>query len=141
MNQTEFRKEFVELVSWKWKLFRSTLRWNIPVGAVLVDTRVVNALMDNYTTKKGNRCQTNVGNLKRSTSWKIKKPCLLKQMANNGRNVILSTVIVDFGCFRVEIKWNRIFSGKDFRKFRTTFSVFPKSAVENSVFSKILVFH
>ena len=29
--------------------------------------------------------------------------------------------------FRVGIEWNRVFSGKDFRKFKTTFSVFPKS--------------
>ena len=45
----------------------------------------------------------------------------------------------NFRKFRVGIKRNGIFSGKDFRKFRTTFSVFPK--VENSVFSKILVFY
>ena len=33
----------------------------------------------------------------------------------------------NFRKFRVGIEWNGIFSGKDFRKFRTNFSVFPKS--------------
>lgn len=46
---------------------------------------VVNALMDNYTTK------TDV-----TTELKKEEARPAKQMANNGRNVILSTVIVDF---------------------------------------------
>lgn len=46
---------------------------------------VVNALMDNYTTK------TDV-----TTELKKKEARPTKQMANNGWNAILSTVIVDF---------------------------------------------
>lgn len=46
---------------------------------------VVNALMDNYTTK-----------IDVTTELKKKEARPAKQMANNGRNAILSTVIVDF---------------------------------------------
>ena len=61
-----------------------------------------------------------------------------EDIKHSERNWVLS-IQRKFRKFRVEIQWNRIFSGKDFRKFRTTFSVCPKS--ENFGIFEKFAFH